>query len=525
MTVTLEKPTPVGSPEPAPSWRERMQPLVTPRGGWGVTLLITVIAGFLRFYRLREPSTTLEKGKLVGPGDIFDEVYYACDAHNLLKHGVERASEAGSAFCTAQSNGAFVVHPPLGKWMIALGEQLFGFNTLGWRFSSALFGTLTVLLVVRIGRRMTGSSVLGGLAGLLLALDGLHFVQSRVAMVDVFLCFWVVAAFAAALVDRDQIRQRLSLADEEQLHEGGALGWRPWRLVTGLCFAGAISTKWSAAFPVLVLLVLIVFWEAGARRTAGIRAPWRVTLRKTTVPTIAVLLVLPIALYVASWTGWFLSTEGYHRHWATDDGRTTSFGFFPDALRSWWHYHWEIYHFHQTLAASHPYQSHPLSWPFLGRPVSYYYPAGITTGTYGCQVTACSREVLAIGTPAIWWMMIPATIGLTARWIAKRDWRAASLLLMFLVSILAWIPSDLKHRTMFLFYALPSIPFLCLGLALIAGWLLGQTGTFRRAAASAGIGTYVSLVVVNFAYLYPVLAAQTISSSSWLSRMWFRSWV
>jgi dolichyl-phosphate-mannose-protein mannosyltransferase len=523
MTVTLEKPTPSGSPALAPTWRERMQPLVTPRGGWGITLLITVIAGFLRFVRLDIPASTLTDGRVEGPGDIFDEVYYACDAHNLIQHGVERASATGGAFCHAQANGAFVVHPPLGKWLIGLGEQAFGFNTFGWRFASALFGTLTVLLVVRIGRRMTGSSVLGGLAGLLLALDGLHFVQSRVAMVDIFLCFWVVAAFSAAIVDRDQIRERLSRATDEDLWSGGALGWRPWRLVTGVCFAGAISTKWSGLFPVAVLMVLMLFWEAGARRTAGIRAPWRVTLRRTTIPFLATLVVLPVALYVASWTGWFLSSEGYDRMWA--HGRTTDFGVIPEAVRSWWHYHWEIYNFHNTLDAKHPYQSHPLSWPFLGRPVSYYYPPGITSGTYGCQVASCSREVLAIGTPAIWWLMIPATFGLTARWIAKRDWRAASLLLMFLVSILAWIPSDLKSRTMFLFYALPSIPFLCLGLALLAGWVLGRAGTLRRTFAAAGVGTYTALVVLNFAYLYPVLAAQTLPYGSWLKRMWFRSWI
>jgi dolichyl-phosphate-mannose--protein O-mannosyl transferase len=361
------------------------------------------------------------------------------------------------------------------------------------------------------------------MAGLLLALDGLHFVQSRIAMVDVFLCFWVVAAFGALVIDRDQIREQLAQRSDEELTSLKGLGFRRWRLVAGICFGAGLATKWSALFPIVVMLVLALCWEAGARKAAGIRAPWRTTLRRTSLSFLAVLVVVPVAVYVASWTGWFLSTEGYDRLWAS--GRSTSYPFIPEAMRSWWHYHWEAYHFHATLESKHPYQSHPLSWPFLGRPVSYYYPPGLKAGTYGCQAPSCSREVLAIGTPAIWWMMIPAAIGLAARWVSRRDWRASSLLLMTAVSVLAWIPSDLKHRTMFLFYALPAVPFLCLGLALLAGWLIGQAGTFRRKAASLGVGIYLSLVVINFAYLYPVLAAVTIPYNDWLSRMWFHSWI
>jgi dolichyl-phosphate-mannose--protein O-mannosyl transferase len=184
-----------------------------------------------------------------------------------------------------------------------------------------------------------------------------------------------------------------------------------------------------------------------------------------------------------------------------------------------------MFHFHDTLVAKHHYQSHPLSWPFLGRPVSYYYPPGISAGRYGCSVASCSREVLAIGTPALWWAMVPACLGLAARWISRRDWRASALLAMTAVSVLAWIPSDLHDRTMFLFYALPSVPFLCLGIALLAGWALGHAGTLRRGIASASVGVYLSLVLVNFAYLYPVLAAVTIPYHDWYQRMWFPSWI
>ena len=51
------------------------------------------------------------------------------------------------------------VHPPLAKQLIAIGEWLFGYNGWGWRFSSAIAGTLMILLIVRIARRLTRSTL------------------------------------------------------------------------------------------------------------------------------------------------------------------------------------------------------------------------------------------------------------------------------------------------------------------------------------------------------------------------------
>ena len=255
MTVTLDRPA--VSALPSDDWRRRLQPLVGP-GGWGATLLITLLAGVLRLLRLALPATTLDaRGRQVGPGKIFDEIYYACDAQNLLRFGVEHEVTKPTETCVPTGSGSFVVHPPLGKWLIAAGEKAFGVNTFGWRFAAAVFGTLTVLLVVRVGRRMTGSTLLGALAGLLLAVDGLHFVSSRTALLDVFLVFWLVAAFAALVADRDQVRARLA---------AGTAGVRGWRLVAGVCLGAAGATKWSALFPMGVMLALVVCWEVGGHQ-------------------------------------------------------------------------------------------------------------------------------------------------------------------------------------------------------------------------------------------------------------------
>ncbi len=104
----------------------------------------------------------------------------------------------------------------MGKQLIAIGEALFGYNGLGWRFSGALCGVIIVLLVVRIARRISRSTLVGGIAGLLIIADGVSFVSARTALLDVFLVVFVVAAFACLMVDRDDVRHRMHNA----LHGG-----------------------------------------------------------------------------------------------------------------------------------------------------------------------------------------------------------------------------------------------------------------------------------------------------------------
>jgi len=531
MTTTRQ---PAAAARPAPPvdrtgtapWRTRILPPTDGRGGWLATLAVGLLAGLLRVVRLDIPA-----------GRIFDEIYYVCDAENLVTFGVEvdtlknsPEDPGAAARCEPTGQPAFIVHPPLGKWAIGLGLRAFGTNEFGWRIAAAVAGTLMVVMLVRVTRRMTGSTVLGCLAGLLLSLDGLHFVQSRVGMLDIILAMWILAAFCCLVADRDAVRRRLATTDDGPLAGyGPRLGLRAWRLAAGFCLGAAVATKWSALYYVSVLVLLAFAWEVGARRTAGVRSPVRATIVRSSPALLSTMIVLPAALYVLSWAGWFTSDGGYDRDWAERPGNQASglATVMPDGLRSWWQYHREIYGFHSDLTTRHPYQSHPAGWLLLARPVSYYYPAGIGPGRYGCEIDSCSREVLSIGTPAIWWASIAMLVAMLWLWVSKRDWRTATVLLMVLTAIVPWIRDDLDGRTMFLFYALPAVPFMCLGLALVAGWAVGgpTAPLHRRRLAWGSTAAYVGLVAGNFIWLYPVLAAQTISQADWLSRMWFTSWI
>lgn len=477
---------------------------------WVAPLAVALFGLLLRLHRLHVP-----------PKAAFDEVYYACDAQMLLRYGYEHAHLKDNVCIvdeTVTETAGFVVHPPLGKWLIAIGEAIYGFDAnggarsaFGWRIAACVFGALSILVLCRLGRRLFRSTLLGCFAGGLLALDGLHFVQSRVAMLDIFLMFFVLAAAACLVADRDWSRRRLSERLGSDLsYPGPRLGVRPWRVAGGVMLGCALGTKWSAVYYVFAFAVIVFFWDYGARRAAGIPRPFRAAIWREWVPIFLTLALLPVVVYVLTWTGWFVTDGGWRR---TCGGQwSEGCGPFAGYLR----YHKEIWDFHVNLDSSHPYASKPWGWLVLARPVLYVYEG---------EQKGFSQAVLAIGTPAIWWGSILALLGCGWGWLARRDWRASFVLAAFAAGYLPWFwPAD---RTEFFFYALPALPFLCLALAYCAGRALGRDddSDTRRIVGTIGVGVYALLVVVNFFYLYPVLAGVVVPYDDWHSRMWFSSWI
>lgn len=500
-SVAYAEPRPAASRPVAPLRDRLVAAMPTDRvWGWLGPLLVTVLAGWLRFDRLAAP------GKLV-----FDEVYYAIDSWNVLHAGVE-LNKAGTG-------PGFVVHPPLGKWMIAVGQAMFGHNAFGWRFSAAVVGSLSVLIVARTGRRLFRSTLLGCIAGLLLALDGLEFVQSRIAMLDIFMMFWVVAGLACLVADRDWSRVRLAA--------GASTRWRPWRIATAVCLGAGSATKWNMV-PYVAMFVLLAFvWDTGTRRVLGDRRPILNAVRRDALSMLGTLVGLGAVIYVVSWTGWFVGGRLAWDHNLYLRPGQNAIEHAISVVHGWLKYHSQMWHFHETLTATHPYQSHPAGWLLLARPVAYFY-AGPKFGVDGCRaVQGCSQEILAIGTPAIWWASIPMLVAMVWRWIAHHDWRAAVVLLGVATAIVPWIEPDLMHRTEFLFYALPAVPFMALGLAMCAGWVLGgaHAALTRRITGSAVVAGYLLIVAWNFFYFYPILAAKVIPYPAWQARMWFGSWI
>ncbi|WP_406077433.1 dolichyl-phosphate-mannose--protein mannosyltransferase [Micromonospora sp. NBC_00858] len=507
------------------------------RFSWLATAVVVAIAAILRFVGLSGPK-----------GKIFDETYYAKDAYGLISRGVEWNYKDNAP--------SYVVHPPLGKWLIGLGEWAFGYQDaeskvsvpghlfttapeFGWRFSAAVVGTLSVLLLVRIGRRMFRSTVLGCAAGLLLALDGFHLVLSRAALLDIFLLFFVLAAFGALVLDRDARRRRWARAlddglDPTQRGRAGRppTGWRTWpwwRLAAGVLLGCACAVKWSALYFVPVFALLVLFWEVGVRRSAGVRRPWRDTLLDE-LPWLVLAGVLMVGTYIATWSGWLLSDDGYYRLASSYPNAPLSDTPLIGPLINLFEYHRAAYGFHTGLDDPHKYQSWPWQWLLLGRPVAFHY-----SGDGACGAPSCASEILLLGTPLLWWSFLPALVALTWLGVARRDWRAGAILLSVAAGLLPWFVFALDGRTMFSFYTAPALPFMVLAVVYVLGALIapaggdvgavaplvpGDPGYERRLVGSIAAGAYVLLVALCFAYFYPIFVGKVIPYSDWLSRMW-----
>lgn len=511
--------------------------------GWVVTAAVTALAAGLRFWHLATPRVF-----------AFDETYYAKDAWSLWQHGyaVTWQPKADAAILDGRYSAALqtgdpemVVHPEVSKWLIGAGEQLFGFDPFGWRFASAVVGTLMVLVMVRLVRRLTRSTLLGGVAGVLLCFDGLQLVLSRLALVDIYVAFFLLCAVACLVADRDWWRARMAARFREPSSTwsrwGPIVWWRPWRLAAGVMFGLAIGSKWTALVPLAGLAVLAVVWDSGARRAVGVRWAFLRSAVVDGIPAFGYLVVVALVVYVGTWTGWLmhahvyetgLARNNYGPYWG-DYTRTEAHGFFPalvQGLRSLWHYHQDVWAFHSRglVGATHAYQSAPEGWLVMQRPVSVATDTGIQPGAQGCTAapgSTCIREVTLLGTPLLWWAGVPAYLYAVWGWLARRDWRYG-LALVGLLTV--WVPFfRYADRPIFSFYAVAALPFTIIALCLAMGRLVGPrtASARRRLFGSVASGTFVALVVVNFAWFWPVWTYQLLTTADWLNRIWFRSWI
>jgi len=450
---------------------------------------VTLGAAIVRFAGLSTPA-----------GFVFDEIFYARIACRFV------IDTARCGIDTLVSGPA----PPLGGWLIGIGIRLFGYDEFGWRVASAVAGTLTVALLYLLVRQLLVGHVPGpaatagaAAAAALLATDFLHLVQSRVGMLDAIVTLFVVATVLFAVLDGARRRGPRG-------EDAGAPAWmqrltlgRPWRLATGVALGAGTAVKWSGGYVALGLLALLVAWEMAASadpsrggRAGGRRTAFAVALRREVGPSLVLLGLVPLVVYLASYTG-------------RVHGELLAL---PWRAGSAWHaileHQLAMLRFHLGLPGDHPYESAAWSWILLKRPVAYSFQ--VNAGVY--------REVLAIGNPLTWWAGAVALLGLAIGWVRSGAALARPepvLLAGAMGTYLPWLVLSGSRSQVFIWYLLPTIPFLYGALGLLAAH------AWSSLRGKVAVGLAAIAVFASFAFFLPILTAQPMTPDAWRSRIWF----
>ena len=412
---------------------------------WRLALVIGVVAQALFLFRVGVPHSL-----------VFDEVHYVPAARALK----------------ALSGPVNTEHPLAGKELIALGIQLFGDNSFGWRFLSTLAGTATVLGVYAIAWLTWHRVRTAATAAAIVLLNITVFIQARIAMLDGFMAAFVVTGLACLLWS-----MRADTAGR---------AWRRW--LAGAALLGlATGTKWLAA-PYLALaglsFVAMRFREGHFLSAAGKRH-WP---GLATIPALLALGLVSIGVYFLTFAPAFFYTAE------------------PMTLSGLLPFQRFMYAQQTQVLPPHPYQSAWWTWPLMIRPIWYLYE----------RADDAQRGILLLGNPAVLWGGLVAVTACLWAGIRERNARlpAAAGLWVFSLAIWALIPKSLGF---FYYYHLSSI------------WLaLPIAGALERHAVGRWRGwdeAYLALVLGMFAYFFPIIAALPLAGpGSFRHWMWFPTW-
>lgn len=507
-------------------WRARVaaDPRLVRRWSWLAPLMVTLLAGVLRIWNLGHPHAL-----------VFDETYYVKDAWSqwVLGYAAEWPDGANESFVAGDTDvfsttGSFVVHPPLGKFLIGAGMALFGADSsFGWRIATALIGTATVLILYLVAKAMTDSVPFAAVAASLLAIDGLAIVMSRVALLDGILTFFLLLGFWFVLLDRRRHDTRLAaLVAARGPADWGPVMWnRPWLIAAGAALGAASAVKWSGLYAIAAFGIYLVVTDALARRRAGIRI-WPADAAFRQGP-ITFVLFIPVALvvYLGSWFGWLTTDGGYDRQKGLEEPATGFWSWVPPALQSLWIYHRAIYNFHVGLTAEHGYASPAWQWPLLLRPTSMYYQS-TPQGEAGCgAANGCVENIYSMPNPLIWYAGVAAAAYLIYRFAISRDWRYALVLTAVGATYVPWLLYP--ERTVFQFYTIAILPFLVLALTFALRDVAGAShaDASRRTSGQRVVIVFLVLAVVLSAFWYPILTATPVPYDFWRAHNWMPSWI
>ncbi len=389
----------------------------------------------------------------------FDEIYHARTAYEQLNN-IEPYE---------------CVHPPLGKIIISIPVYLFGMTPFNYRIMGNIAGILMILVMYFIGKTIFKKERYGLISASIMALDGMHFVQTRIATIDSFLVLFCLTSFLFMIkylyIEKDGILKRKL----------------KYLFLSGIFIGMAIATKWTAFFVALGLA--IIFFVHFIYNIIKYKLFSKDDL-KVLGFCVLFFVVIPIAIYLISYIPLFLNKDCMIKD-----------------IESFIKYQVNIYNYHSTLEATHPFTSSWYTWPILYKPMWYYvkyYPDNIVS-TISCM-----------GNPFIWWSGAICTIISLIYMLIKKDKEAA----LFIVMIIStWFPYLFIGRVMFIYHYFITLPFVMLSIVFCIKKI--------EEKLNKKIVSLIILIIflVGFIYFYPVYSGVKVSKDYIEQTKWFESWI
>ena len=389
----------------------------------------------------------------------FDEIYFARSAYEYI-HGIPTVEW---------------VHPPLGKLIMAIPVLLFGMSTFAYRLMGNIAGILMIPVIYSLAKNIFKNRKWAILAGLLMMFDCFHFAQTRMGTVDSFLVLFIMLSalfmYKYIVLENDaKLKTKL-----------GNL------FLSGLFIGCAIATKWTGLYAGLALA--IVFFANMIYRNVGKHKEKDKDLGKIILACFVFFVGIPLLIYVLSY---LLFPVVY-------PGKVEGISGLIKQTQ-------DMYTYHSTLEATHPFTSEWYTWPAMIKPVWYYvgYFGGDMKGT-----------IVGIGNPAVWWFGIIASIFVLIMALLRRkreDW-------FILVFILAtWLPYVFIGRIMFMYHYFPTLPFIMLAIVALIKFI---TEKIRNNSVYL---FYVGVVILLFTYFYPVISGMITSDKYIETIRWLSTW-
>ena len=394
-------------------------------------------------------------------GMYFDEIYHARTAYEFL-HTMSVYEWT---------------HPPLGKAIISLGIILFGMTPFGWRVMPALFGAAMLPVMFILAKRLLWRRDMAFLSMALLSVDTMHFAQTRIATVDVFIVFFILLMF---LFMTDYLRA--DNRDEPMKKTLVPLG------LCGVSFGLGVASKWTGLYAGAGLAV--IFFTHVIRRWASAKEPGerRIVvgrIGKTIVFCCVFFLAVPGLIYFGSYTPFYqyeLSTGAY--------GSSLSFS---DKLHILIVQQQSMFSYHSGLTATHLCQSTWYEWPFAARSVWFYF------ASEGDHIS----NISSFGNPAVWWISAIGAMCLLTEAVFGRIKKESSEIKTSFWIILAgiaanYLPWTLVPRCTFQYHYFPTLPFV-----ILASVLLTEHLEKRGEVSSRVKWIWLSAAFVYFLLLLP----------------------